>query len=57
MKDVSKKASNWRSVQWPDNVYANHRYLKDSYQILKKVHDRINVSIYIYIYLISNNFI
>jgi len=50
MKDVSKKASNWRSVQWPDNVYANHRYLKDSYQILKKVHDRINVNIYIYLF-------
>jgi len=46
MGDASKKASNWRSVQWPDSVYSNHRYLKDSYQILKKVHDRINAKKY-----------
>jgi len=44
MGECSKKASNWRSVQWPDETYSKDMNLKEPYEILKKVHDRINVN-------------
>jgi len=46
MSEASKKAQNWRSVQWPDDKYANTRFLKASYEILKVVHNRINARKY-----------
>jgi len=46
MSEASKNASNWRSVQWPDDKYANNSNLKESYKILKLVHARINARKY-----------
>ena len=41
MIEASKKAPNWRSVQWPDQTYSKNPRFMQSYEILKKVHDRI----------------
>jgi len=46
MIDASNKASNWRKVQWPDETYSNEKHLKNSYQILKNVHYRMNARKY-----------
>jgi len=46
MSEASKKASNWRSVQWPDQTYANDPKFKEAYEILKKVHARISAKKY-----------
>jgi len=46
LSETSKKASNWRSVQWPDDKYKSPNDLKESYEILKKVHNRIKAKKY-----------
>ncbi|ORX51799.1 hypothetical protein BCR36DRAFT_582836 [Piromyces finnis] len=46
MCECSKKASNWTSVQWPDEKYANDKNLKEPYEIFKQVYKRINAKKY-----------
>ena len=43
MMEASMKARDWRSVQWPDEKYSKDKKFVEAYEILKKVHDRINV--------------
>jgi len=46
MMEASMKARDWRSVQWPDEKYSKDKKFVEAYEILKKVHDRINARKY-----------